>query len=217
MQDARLRLFAIVILSAAAFSSMTGAVAAFIWWAIFTPGIRTIAKSPFALFFLAFTAAVSALIWFSGGDGFSYLVRMAVILLLAFYTYSDRAPGEFLDLSVWFFGRKIGFDIGLAAEMSLQGMEILSDEMKRIRVAFKLKEMKIGIRSIIPAAGLLIYSQFIRAEDQADLLAVRGYRGGGMVCPEFKGAKSDLIAFSCATLSLIPVLIPLGDIFILLH
>ena len=56
MQDARLRLFAIVILSAAAFSSMTGAVAAFIWWAIFTPGIRTIAKSPFALFFLAFTA-----------------------------------------------------------------------------------------------------------------------------------------------------------------
>lgn len=217
MQDARLRLFAIVILSLAAFSSMAGAFAAFIWWAIFTPGIRTIAKSPFALFFLGFTALVSALVWLSGGDGFSYLVRMAVILLLAFYAYSDRAPGEFLDLSVWFFGRKIGFDIGLAAEMSLQSMEILSDEMKRIRVAFKLKGMKIGIRSIIPAAGLLIYSQFIRAEDQADLLAVRGYRGGGMVCPEFKGAKSDLLAFSCATLSLIPALIPLGDVFILLH
>ena len=217
MQDARLRLFAVIILSVAAFSSVTGAVFALIWWIIFTPGMRIIAKSPFALFFLGFTASVSALVWLSGGDGFSYLVRMAVILLLAFYAYSDRAPGEFLDLSVWFFGKKIGFDIGLAAEMSLLGMEILSDEMKRIRVAFRLKGMKIGIRSIIPAAGLLIYSQFIRAEDQADLLAVRGYRGGGMVCPEFKTAKSDLLAFSSAIVPLIFSFIPLGDIFILLH
>jgi len=217
MQDARLRLFAVVILSVAAFLSMTGAIAAFFWWMIFTQGIRTIAKSPFALFFLGFTASVSALVWLSGGDGFSYLVRMAVILLLAFYAYSDRAPGEFLDLSVWFFGRKIGFDIGLAAEMSLQGMEVLSDEMKRIRVAFRLKEMKFGLRSIVPAAGLLIYSQFVRAEEQADLLAIRGYRGGGMVCPEFKGGKGDLLAFAFAILPLILVFIPLGDIFILLH
>lgn len=217
MQDARLRLFAVVILSIAAFSSVTGAFAVFIWWILFTPGIRTLVKSPFALFFLGFTALVSALVWLSGGDGFSYLIRMGVILLLAFYAYSDRAPGEFLDLSVWLFGRKIGFDIGLAAEMSLSGLEVLSDEMKRIRIAFRLKGEKLGIRSIIPAAGLLIYSQFARAEDQADLLAVRGYRGGGMVCPKFKASKGDLLPFSSAIIPLILAFIPLGDIFILLH
>lgn len=217
MQDARLRLLTVIILSVASFMSVAGAVAAFFWWMIFTPGIRTITRSPFALFFLGFTASVSALIWFTGGDGISYLVRMAVILLLAFYAYSERSPGEFLDLAVWLFGRKLGFDTGLAAEMSLQGMEVLSDEIRRIRVAFQLKSLKPGFRSIIPAAGLLIHSQFARAEEQADLLAVRGYRGGGMVCPEFTRAKGDFPAFLSAILPLILAIMPVGDIFILLQ
>jgi energy-coupling factor transport system permease protein len=217
MQDARLRLLTVIILSVASFMSVAGALAAFIWWIIFTPGIRTIAKSPFALFFLGFTASVSAVIWLTGGDGISYLVRMAVILLLAFYAYTDRAPGDFLDLSVWLFGKKIGFDIGLAAEMSLQGMEVLSDEARRTRVAFRLKAIKFGFRSIAPSAGLMIYSQFARAEEQADLLAVRGYRGGGMVCPQFTRVKGDVIASTSAILPLIFAIMPVGDIFILLQ
>lgn len=153
----------------------------------------------------------------SGGNGVSYLIRMSVILLLAFYAFNERSPGEFLDLSVWVFGKKRGFDIGLAAEMSLQGLEILSDEIKRIRVAFQLKGMKIGLRSILPTAGLLIYSHFSRAEEQADLLAIRGYRGGGMVCPKFVRAKGDLLAAFTAIFPVIIAFMPLGDIFILLH
>jgi len=217
MRDARIRLFAIIALSIAAFLSLSGALAALVWWLVFTPGIRTIRKSTFAIFFLLFTISVSLLIWFSGGNGLSYLIRMSVILLLAFYAYSERAPGEFLDLSIWLFGKRTGFDIGLAAEMSIQSMEILADELQRIRIAFRLKGVKFGLHSIIPAAGLLIHSQFLRAEEQADLLAVRGYRSGGMVCPKFKRERGDVLAGLFAILTLFLALIPVRDIFILLH
>ncbi len=217
MQDTRVRLLATIILSVAAFLSVFAAILVFFWWLVCTPGIRVLQKSRYGLLIILFSGIISVLIWFSGGDGLSYFIRMTVILLIAFWVFHDRAPGEFMDLSVWLFGKKTGFDIGLAAEMSIQSIEFIGDEITRLRFAFRLKPVKPGMETIVPAAGMLIHTQMKRADDQADLLSMRGYSGGGTICLVFSRGRGDMPAAILSILILIVSFIPVRDIFILLQ
>ena len=61
MQDPRLRLFATVILSVAAFASAIGAVAALAWWLLFTPRTKALPR-PGMLLGLIAMIAITALV-----------------------------------------------------------------------------------------------------------------------------------------------------------
>ena len=51
----------------------------------------------------------------------------------------------------------------------------------------------------------------------ASLLALRGYIGGGSLCPKFKTARSDLLPATVAILIGLLVIVPVRDVFILLQ
>lgn len=197
MQDPRLRLFATVVLTVAAFASMLGAIAALFWWFIFTPRTKSLPR-PGIFFSLVAMIAVAALIseW-GGGPGFSYLIRMVVVLLLAAWAYAETKEGEVLLVAVWALGNRVGFEIGLVAEMGLTGLSVIRKDVEQMRTALALKGRKIDVFSIVPVAVLLITTQIRRAEDIARLLIVRGYTVGGEICPTFETSSRDfLVALS---------------------
>ncbi|HNQ33987.1 MAG TPA: hypothetical protein PKJ93_09455, partial [Methanoculleus sp.] len=117
MQDPRLRLLSTVVLSLAAFASTMGAVVALVWWLVFTPRTKALPR-PGVLFSLTAMIALTALVsaW-GGGPGLSYFIRMVVVLLLAAWAYTETEEGEVLAVAVWALGKRIGFEIGLIAEM----------------------------------------------------------------------------------------------------
>jgi hypothetical protein len=215
MQDPRLRLLSVVLLSCATFLSVPGAVLSFLWMFLYPSGLKAAARSSAFWLLILLTGIVSVVTFFSAGEGISYLVRMSVIFLLAFTVYRGWNPGEFLDLSVWLFGKKAGFDIGLAIEMSLQGLKDASRDWSRMLLALKLKGGRSGFRTVPILGFLLIQIQLMRARDQADLLVTRGYVAGGSCCPEFRTEKKDKIASVLAILVFLLAFIPLRDIFIL--
>lgn len=215
MQDARIRLIALLSLSIATFISVSGALLTLVWL-LFTPGtLKETVKSASFWVILLFVMIVAGATQVTGGDGVSYLIRTGVIILLGFSVYREWHPGEYLDLSVWLFGRKAGFDIGLAVEMSIQGLHEASRAFARIRDALSLKGKRPGVR-MIPAVGfLLIHTRLMRAREQADLLATRGYQAGGNCCPVFRTANRDIMMGILAIFILIFSFIPVRDIFIL--
>ena len=215
MQDARLRLLSVICLSLATFTSVFGAVMTLLWLFLYprslTPALRSVA---FWILIL-FTGIIASISQYSGGEGISYFIRMSVIILIAFCIYSGWSPGEYLDLLVWLFGNKVGFDIGLAVEMSIQGLHEAYREFRRILIASTLKGIRSGFR-IIPSVGfLLIHTRLMRAQDQADLLISRGYVQGGSCCPVFRTSKKDIFTGFCAVLIFILSFILVRDIFIL--
>ncbi|HVP93761.1 MAG TPA: hypothetical protein VMS89_01165 [Methanoregulaceae archaeon] len=216
MQDPRIRIFVVIILSVAAFTSVTGAMSAFLYWVIFTPGLSVLKRPATATFFLMI-AVVSVFTQITGGNGLSYFIRLTVILLLALYAYYEYRPGEFLSVSVWTFGRRYGFDPGIIAEMSMQGIHDLEDDLGRIRMAIQQKGNKFTFRNLIPVAGMIVLNQIRKAGEQADLLAVRGYTRGGTVCPVFHPETRDYLCAIIAILILIFAFLPVRDIFILPH
>lgn len=215
MQDVRFRVFSTLVLSIATFISIPGAVAALIWWCA-AGGISTVKSSRYPLIFIGIAGVVSLLVALSGGDGLSYFIRMSVILLIAFWAFAHQHPGEFMDLAVWAGGTTWGFELGLVAEATLQSINAIREDIERIKVALSLKSTRNGIRELIPAATVLIITHLSRAEDQADLLVVRGYRRGGSWCPEFPKNTPDLVGVIGAILVLFVAFIPIRDIFILL-
>ena len=217
MQDPRLRLFATAVLSIAAFMSTAGAVTVLVWWLIFTPRTKALPR-PGVFLGLALMIAVTALVsgW-GGGPGVSYLIRMVVILLLAAWAYAETQEGEMLAVAVWAFGDRIGFEIGLIAEIGLQGLAVIRRDIEQMRVALALKGIRIGARSIVPIAILLIVTEIRRADDLARLLVVRGYTLGGRTCPIFETGARDVLA---ALLAMVPGVLywmPLRDVFILVQ
>ncbi|MCG7855122.1 MAG: hypothetical protein MIO88_04635 [Methanoregulaceae archaeon] len=215
MQDARIRLIALVSLSIATFLSVPGALLTLVWLVLSPRTLKEAMKSAAFWVIILFVAIIATATQVTGNDGISYLIRTGVIILLAFSVYREWHPGEYLDLSVWLFGKKAGFDIGLAVEMSIQGLHEASREFARIRSALLLKELKPGI-SMIPAVGfLLIHTRLMRAREQADLLATRGYRAGGSCCPVFRTSHRDKIMGFLAILIVFLSFIPVRDIFIL--
>jgi hypothetical protein len=217
MQDARVRLISTILLSIAAFVSLWGAAGAFAWWLAFTPSVRCLKRSTGLVMFLVPVILVAVITELTTGNGLSYGIRMGVIILIALWAYEERNPGDFLSLSVWFFGRRWGFDLGLAAEMSVQGIEVIRDDILRARVAHRIKQIRPGIRTIVPAFTMLINQQMERAASQADNLAMRGYRSGGSLCPRFTTAWPDVVAGLSAILLFLFGIFPVRDIFILLQ
>lgn len=215
MQDPRLRLFSVMLLSCATFLSIQGAALSFLWMFLYPAGIKAAARSSAFWFLLLLTGIVSVVTILSAGNGISYFIRMSVIFLIAFTVYRGWTSGEFLDLSVWLFGKKTGFDIGLAIEMSLQGLKEASRDWSRMILAQRLKGRQAGFRTLPILGFLLIQVRLMRARDQADLLVTRGYVAGGNLCPEFRAEKRDKIASILAIVVFFLAFVPVRDIFIL--
>jgi energy-coupling factor transport system permease protein len=217
MQDPRIRLFAIIAISGCAFISVQGALLAILWWILFTPGPALLRRARPLLWAGVPVAIVAAAMSLTGEDGLSYGIRLAGVLLVAIYAFSAWKPGEFLGVCCWMLGDRRGFSIGLAGEMALTGMQFLEGEVSRVRTALRLKGQALSWRTMAPAATGLVVTLLARAEDQADLLMVRGYTGGGSGCPRFSRGTWDFTALGAAILFIFFAIMPVRDIFILLQ
>jgi len=215
MQDARVRLGSAALLSVAAFISLEGACAVFVWWLVFTPHMRSVRTRSVIPGMLALIGFVAILIVISGGNGFSYFVRMALILLIGTWLYAEQKPGDFLSVAVWAFGKRTGFDLGMTGECAMQMAESLFNDLSRIQTAMKLKEQFWGTKNIVPAGLVLIHDAMVRASDITELLAARGYRTGGTLCPGFCTRSWDLVAGMCAICAFFFAFIPVSEFFIL--
>jgi energy-coupling factor transport system permease protein len=215
MQDPRIRIAAAAILSVAAFISLQGAVAAFLWWIVFTPRVTLVKRIPGILSIILVIAFFSFVLEILGGGGLSYFIRMTVILLIGMWLYDEQKSGEFLAVGVWLFGNRIGFEIGMTAEMGIQSLVSVAADLERIRMAETIKGVRWGVHSLVPAGLILVHGALIRAEDSAELLAVRGYRYGGTMCPKFLTSTSDIIAGVIVPGVIVFSLIPVSEFFIL--
>ncbi len=217
MQDPRLRLFATIILSVAAFVSVAAAVAALVWWLIFTPRTKVLPRPGIFLGLVVMIAITALVSEWGGGPGISYLIRMVVILLLAAWAYAETREGEVLAVAVWALGDRVGFEVGLIAEMGITGIAVIRQDIEQVRVALALKGIRVGFRSIVPITILLIITEIRRADDLARLLMVRGYTLGGRICPVFETDLRDVLAALSAMIPGILCCLPVRDVFILLH
>ena len=215
MRDIRLRTGTAMLLSITAFFSVLGATAALLWWLIFTPNISLIRKNRLILPSLILIGFFSIVLTVTGGEGLSYFFRMLVVILIAAWLLAGQARGEFLDLGCWMLGPRWGFELGLLAEMALQSMETLLADFDRIRAAERMKGIRSGLRSIIPAGRILLHGALKRAEDTTELLAVRGYVHGGTWVPEFKKEPMDIPAAFFALCAAFISLLPVSALFIL--
>jgi hypothetical protein len=215
MQDPRIRIAAASILSIAAFISLQGALAAFLWWLVFTPRFRIVKKIRLVFSLILMIAFFSLVLEIFGGNGFSYFCRMTVIILIGMWVFGEQQSGEFLAISVWLFGSRTGFDLGMVAEMGIQSLASVTADLDRIRIAEKIKGKQWGVHSLVPAGLVLVHGALSRAEDTAELLAVRGYRSGGTLCPVFITGTIDRVAGLCAVGVLLCALIPVSEFFIL--
>ncbi len=216
MRDPRIRLLATLILSVASFLSIWGAGFVFLWWLAFSEKRRTF-RNRFSSVALFGTVALAALATgLTGGPGLSYFIRLGIVALVALWAYTEWSPGEAVRVSVWLLGCRTGFDIGLVAEMSMQGLNQSGEDLERSRIAMRFKGKSRYGKAILPVASQLLFLQIRRMHDQADLLAIRGYRKGGTLCPEFSTPPRDLVAGSLAIIIGFFAFIPVRDIFILI-
>jgi hypothetical protein len=215
MQDPRIRIAAAAILSLAAFLSLQGAAAVFLWWLVFTPRLQLAKRIRLVFSLILMTAFFSLVLGLSGGNGLSYFVRMTVIIFIGMWIFSEQKSGEFLAIGVWLFGNRAGFDLGMLAEMGMQSLVSVTADLDRIRMAEKIKGLHWGVRSLIPAGLVLVRGALTRAEDTAELLAVRGYQYGGTLCPKFFTRATDVVAGISAICILLFAVIPVSEFFIL--
>lgn len=217
MQDPRLRLFSVIVLSITAFSCIAGAVLAFLWWVCCSGGPGLLTRSRWLLLAFIPLLLVTAALWITAGDWFSYLVRLGVVLLIAIFAYQDQKPGEFIKVCTWAFGSMWGFDLGLAGEMGFGSLRFLEGEIGRVRQALFVKGVSFGVKNVVAISAGLVLGLLKRAEDQADLLLVRGYERGGMACPAFSRSRLDVIVSGIALTFLILSFLPVREFFILIQ
>lgn len=199
MQDPRLTLLSTVALSLAAFTSSWGAVLALAWWLLATPRRLPLHRWRSVLGLFVLVCATAVLVTLSSGNGPSYFFRISVVLLIASWAYSERRGGELLDMGTWALGNRTGFELGLIAEMAVQSLEGLDRDLAMLHLALRLKTGgRITLRSLLPALGLLVRRELDRARDLGDILAVRGYREGGSLCPRFTRGPWDRAKAVCA-------------------
>ena len=194
MSDIRLRLLTLVLLSVLSFVNRFGAAAVFVWWLVFGAKATFGNNSwkvvvPVSIFVGLFPSVV---LYFTGGDVF-YGAKIFVLVLLAFWFSASLRPGELLSFFVWLFGQGSGFDLGMAAEFSVQAIGEIRDDFSRMRSALGIKGQTFSV-SAVPslAAGLLILS-LRRAGVQSSLLARRGYCSGGTFVPVFSPGVYDFL------------------------
>ncbi|QSZ66118.1 hypothetical protein RJ40_00665 [Methanofollis aquaemaris] len=214
MQDARLRLLCTFVLSIAAFHSVAGAALVYLWWLAFSRRTASL-PSPRTVGMILLTLGLTALVTeFTGGDGISYFFRLFAVFLVAFWAYREREPGELLAVGTALFGRGPGFDLGLAGEMGVEALASLETDIARTKMALQLKGKTWGFRALVPFALTVLHAQMRRSTERAALLAVRGYRGGGSICPEFRPDAAGYGAAALACMVFILSFVPLGDVFI---
>ena len=216
MQDPRIRILAACLLSAAAFISLIGAVAAVAWWLVFTPRLRCIRHRMAVFAAWALFCVVSLVIYLSGGDGISYLVRMTAILLIGTWLYAIPLHGGFFPhLAPGSLAQIRGFELGITQVGYAGGEDGLGDDFARVRLASAQKQVPWGIRSAISVGRVLVCDALVRADEMAELLAVRGYREGGTCCPRFRTPAGDIVAGVCAGVVILVAVIPVSEFFIL--
>ena len=209
MQDPRLTLLATLALSLGAFASAWGALLALAWWLLATPRRLPLHRWRSALGLFVLVCVTALLVTLSGGDGPTYLLRISIVLLIASWAYGERRGGEFLDMGTWAFGDRAGFELGLVAEMAVQSLEVLDRDLAMLSLALRQKSGgRITLRSLLPALGLLVRRELDRSGDLGDILAVRGYRNGGSLCPRFTRGPGDLPrAFAAVGIPLLALLL----------
>jgi len=216
MEDPRLRLIAAGAVSCAAFVGLAGAVLALGWWFLFTPNIRLMRSSPAPWAMLVLILATGTAASLSGGSGFMYSARMGVILLIAVWVYADHRPGEFLDLAGSLFGTRAGFELGLVAELGMDGVAGLRYDASMVRHALRIKGA--GFRSYVTAlAATLLTGQLERSVHIADHLRIRGYTSGGSICPRFMSTRRDQWAAIAAIAVLVAAVAVSGEVFIVAY
>ncbi|WAI01544.1 hypothetical protein [Methanogenium organophilum] len=195
MQDARLRIGATLLLSCAAFSSVFGAVLVAVWWAVVARGERNLPGRQAATVIFGAIIIVAGFTEAFGGDGISYGFRMSVVTLIAFWAFGRGREGDLMNTAVWAFGDRIGFDLGLTAEMAVSSLRRIEKDIRDIRNALRLKGSRGPVYDLIPLGFTLTIMQIYRAREQGLVLATRGYQGGGTFTPTFHTTKTDTIAF----------------------
>ena len=185
MQDPRIRIAAAAVLSLAAFMSLHGAAAVFLWWLVFTPRLQLAKRIKMVFSIILMIAFFSLVLELSGGGGLSYFIRMTVIVLIGMWLFSEQKSGEFLAIGVWLFGDRAGFELGMVAEMGMQSLVSVTADLDRIRMAEKIKGMQWDVRSLVPAGLVLVHGALARAEDTAELLAIRDTSMGGPCAQHF--------------------------------
>jgi energy-coupling factor transport system permease protein len=215
MQDIRLRTSTVLLLSLSAFISLPGAVAAFLWWLAGSGRVSEVLRMRMLLPVTAMLAFFSAVLVLTGGDGLSYFVRMMVIVLIGFWVYAEQKSGEFLQLGVWLLGDRVGFELGMLADMGMRNLYLMIRDFDQIRVAESLKGIGPAWKTLVPSGFVLVSGALTRAEHTAELLAVRGYRNGGSFCPRFTPTTGDFFCFLAAVFVLFVALVPVSEFFIL--
>ncbi len=217
MLDVRLRLIALASLTLAAYVSTTGALLACAWWLVLSHRRRDLPSLRMVIYLGVMVVLAAIATSLSGGDGLSYLARIGAVLLVASYAFSHRQDGELLDLGVWVLGRRIGFDLGLTAELALQAVEVAGDDLARIRLAVAQKGPASRLRRWVEVGTALLFAHLRRSQEIALVLALRGYSGGGAYCPRFSHGRWDSPAALGAICILLLAIVEPRDIFILLQ
>lgn len=215
MLDIRVRIGTATLLTLVAFFSMAGAVGVFMWWLLFTPRLQEIKRQRIVAGTILMIALASLFISATGGDGVSYLVRMIAIILIGVWIYSEQKVGEFLHLGVWLLGNRLGFEIGMIAEMGLQMAESLATDLDRIHMAMTIKGQQWGVKTLVPAGLILVNDALVRSQDTAELMAVRGFYDGGSFCPQFLHRRYDLIPVMAAIVVGSLAFVPVSEFLIL--
>jgi energy-coupling factor transport system permease protein len=217
MQDIRLRAGAAALLSLAAFTSVSGAVVVFIWWLAFSRPLQVLKKMQMVIPAIILIVFFGLVLELTGGGGISYCLRMTVIILIGAWVYEGYREGDFLRLGTWLLGKNTGFDLGMIAEMGMQSLDLMVLDFSRIRQAEELKGNRWGVRTLVPAGSILIHGALRRADETAELMAIRGYTRGGSYCPKFETPVKDIIAGIAALCMGIIAFIPVSEFFILYH
>ncbi|NMB79488.1 MAG: hypothetical protein GYA23_10405 [Methanomicrobiales archaeon] len=215
MQDIRLRTGAGILLSLTAFTSLAGAAAVLAWWLVFTSGIGLLRNNHLVLSSLAVIGGFGIILQVTGGDGPGYVFRMMIVILVGAWLLAEQKRGEFLHLGTWLLGPRSGFELGMIAEMALQNLNGLMSDFERIRIAERFKGVRSGHKAFIAAGRVLVHNTLLRAEDTAELLAIRGYTCGGTFVPEFPRRRMDFIACLFAICAAIIGTLPVSAFFIL--
>jgi hypothetical protein len=215
MQDIRMRIGTATLLTLVAFFSMVGAAGVFVWWLVFTPRFQEIKRIRMVTGTIFMIALAALFISIAGGNGLSYLVRMIAIVLIGIWLYSEQETGEFLHLGVWLLGNRAGFEMGMIAEMGMQQAKSLATDLDRIHMALMIKGQSWGVKTLVPAGLILVTDALLRAQDTAELMAVRGFCNGGSFCPKFTHRRSDLISGTVAIVVGFFAFVPVSEFLIL--
>ena len=198
MQDIRLRIAAAALLSYAAFAGISGAGLAAVWLLFFSHRGYMLTRIRRIFPLLAVITFFAIVLELTGGGGVDYGIRMTVLVVTGLWLYCEYRNGEFLQFGTWLLGEGTGFELGILAEMGMQSLDMLVVDYDRIRQAQALKGIHRGIRSLVPAGTVLISGALARAEETAELMAVRGYRRGGTLRLTFVTPEYDIVAGSAA-------------------